>query len=99
MFYECKSLTSIINLSKLDTSQVTNMAGMFVSCFLLTSLNLSNFNTDKIIDIAVMFRGSKNLEYINLQNALISNSASIYNVRYGRYILLKILLFVLMIQE
>ena len=44
MFYECESLTSI-NLSNLNTQNVTDMSHMFYVCWSLTSINLSNLNT------------------------------------------------------
>ena len=37
-----------INLSALDTSEVTNMNGMFFGCSSLTSLDLSSFDTSKV---------------------------------------------------
>ncbi|MFC0760636.1 BspA family leucine-rich repeat surface protein, partial [Enterococcus faecalis] len=37
-----------INLSGLDTSQVTNMSGMFSGCNRLTSLDVSGFNTSQV---------------------------------------------------
>ena len=48
------SLTSL-NLSNFDTSNVTNMNGMFTYMDSLTSLDLSNFNTSKVTNMSYMF--------------------------------------------
>ena len=45
-----------IDLSVLDTSEVTNMSNMFSACISLTSLDVSNFDTSKVIDMSDMFR-------------------------------------------
>ena len=54
MFYECKKLTSL-DVSKFDTSNVTNMEGMFSGCTSLTNLNVSKFNTSKVTNMGQMF--------------------------------------------
>ncbi len=48
-------LTTIEGLQYLNTSEVTDMGGMFAGCAALTVLNLKNFNTSKVIDMRVMF--------------------------------------------
>ena len=63
-FYYMKNLQSITGLSYLNTSEVTNMAGMFNSCFKLTSLDLSSFNTSKVTDMRAMFFNSNYLRTI-----------------------------------
>ena len=57
-----------IDLSSLDTSQVTDMSGMFYGCRSLTSLDVSNFNAPELTDITDMFSGLTNLETLNLSN-------------------------------
>ena len=44
-FAGMKNLKSIIGLSFLDTSEVTDMSSMFQNCEALTSIDLSHFNT------------------------------------------------------
>ena len=44
-----------IDLSALDTSEVTNMKGMFARCSSLTNLDLSNFDTSNVTDMSNMF--------------------------------------------
>ena len=44
-----------IDLSSLDTSEVTNMNSMFTGCEGLTSLDVSNFDTSKVTNMSDMF--------------------------------------------
>lgn len=46
-----------IDLSKLDTSKVTNMAGLFQDSQSLGTLDLSNFKTSNVEDMSSMFEG------------------------------------------
>jgi surface protein len=39
MFYECSSLISISGLSKLNISNIINLAGMFENCYSLVEIN------------------------------------------------------------
>ena len=68
MFSGCSALTSIKNLSNLNTGNVEIMEYMFAKCFLLTSLDLSNFNTKKVTSIAGMFQKCYSLTFINLSS-------------------------------
>ena len=67
LFYGFANVESI-DLTYLDTSQVTNMSGMFYSCSSLTSLNLSSFNTSQVINMGFMFSYCNNLNTLNLSN-------------------------------
>lgn len=53
-FYGMDKLASIEGLDLLNTSEATNMAGMFHGCSLLESLDLSSFNTAKVTDMSNM---------------------------------------------
>ena len=55
MFYGCTGLQKIIGLSKLNTSQVTNMKMMFFGCSSLSEIDLSNFDTSLVRDMSYMF--------------------------------------------
>ena len=55
LFAELKSLTEIVGLEKLDTSNVKAMENMFKSCLALTSLDLSNFNTRSVTNMENTF--------------------------------------------
>ena len=49
-----------LDLSKFNTSSVTDMSYMFSGCYYLESLDLSNFNTSKVENMSYMF-GSSNV--------------------------------------
>ena len=53
-FADFSKMTSI-DLSALDTSEVTNMSGMFQRCSSLTSLDVSKFDTSQVTDMGSMF--------------------------------------------
>ncbi len=57
-----------IDLSNLDTSNVTDMSSMFSNCSSLGELNLSNFKTDNVINMRYMFGGCSSLGELNLSN-------------------------------
>ena len=53
-----------IDLSGLDTSNITSMAEMFWGCSALTSLDLSGFDTSNVTDMSMMFCGCSALTEI-----------------------------------
>ena len=63
-FSSMRKLESITDLSCLNTSEVTNMVGMFNSCVKLTNLDLSAFNASKVTRMYSMFYGCTNLQTI-----------------------------------
>ena len=67
MFSYKKGLTNI-NFNNVDTSNTTDMWGMFFSCTNLTSLDLSSFDASKVTDMHQMFKGCSNLASLNLSN-------------------------------
>lgn len=71
-FYYCENITSL-DLSKLDTSNVTNMNHMFGSCRALTSLDLSNFDTSNVTDMNNMFYYDIQLANLNVSSFDTSN--------------------------
>lgn len=68
-----------IDCSGLDTSEVTNMAGMFANNYALTSLNISGFNTDNVSDMNFMFANDKSLSELDLSNF---NTENVKNMSY-----------------
>ena len=78
MFDSCTSLISI-DLSKFNTSKVTNMGFMFYECSSLVSADISNFDTSKVTDMSDMFYGCSSLVSINpsINNKKTSSSISI----------------------
>lgn len=61
-------LTTITHLEYLNTSQVTNMQGMFQNCESLEALDLSTFNTENVTNMFGMFDSCKSLKSLNLSS-------------------------------
>ncbi len=57
-----------IDLSVLDTSEVTNMGVMFAGCNKLTSLDVSNFDTSKVTNMSAMFSMCCSLTSLDLSS-------------------------------
>ena len=62
------NLKTIQGLENLDTSQVTDMSGIFDSCESLTSVDLSNFDTTQVITMKNMFFNCESLTSVDLSN-------------------------------
>ena len=67
-FKNLKALTAIEGLQNLNTSEVTDMSGMFYGCSALTALDLSSFNTMNVTDMNAMFYGCSALTSLVLKN-------------------------------
>ena len=67
-FYGMMNLQTIECLNNLNTSEVTNMAYMFMYCVRLTSLDLSLFNTYNVTSMYCMFDYCSNLTILNLSS-------------------------------
>lgn len=65
MFYQCSKLATV-DLTGLDTSQVTDMSQMFEGCKSLKSADLSGFDTSQVTNIAGLFDRCESLESVNL---------------------------------
>ena len=73
MFYSEHNEQNIKNilemdLSNFDTSNVTDMSGMFYGMSSLTTLDLSNFDTSKVTDMQYMFYDMSGLTTLDLSN-------------------------------
>lgn len=66
MFEGCRN--KIIDLSRVDTSNVTDMSCMFKDCVSLQSLDLSNCNITKACQIEDMFEGCDSLKTVIMKN-------------------------------
>ena len=55
-----------LDLSGLDTSRVTNMAGMFDRCSSLSSLDVSGWDTSQVTDMGGMFDGCSALSSLDV---------------------------------
>ncbi len=64
-FEDFNKMTSI-DLSSLDTSEVTNMNSMFTGCEGLTSLDVSKFDTSNVTDMGSMFGFCSSLTSLDL---------------------------------
>ena len=62
-----------IDLSDLDTRNITNMHWMFCNCEKLTTLNLNNFNTSNVTDMHGMFYSCSSLTTLDVSNFNTSN--------------------------
>ena len=68
-----KKLTSIEGFQYLNTSEVTDMSGMFANCKSLTALDLKNFNTQKVESMSSMFAQCSALTTLDLSKFNTSN--------------------------
>lgn len=67
MFYEMAKLKSIEGIENFNTSEVTNMAGMFYGCAAI-ELDLSHFNTSSVTDMSAMFSGCSSMKTLDLSS-------------------------------
>ncbi len=67
-FFGMYNLESITGMSYLNTSEVTNMNGMFFRCSKLASLDLSSFNTSNVTSMNGMFRWCESLTSLDLSS-------------------------------
>lgn len=81
MFNNCTNLTSL-DLSWLDTSNVTEMISMFSFCSRLTSLDLSSFNTSNVTKMGEMFRYCTRLTSLDVSSF---NTSNVTDMKYMFY--------------
>ena len=72
-FYDFRNLKSIVGMEYLNTTNVTDMSGMFYSCFLLENIDVSHFNTSNVTIMGGlpgegMFSGCRNLKSLDVSN-------------------------------
>ena len=75
LFYSFNKVRSI-DLSKVDTSAVTDMSNMFYGCNALTTLDLSSFNTSNVTEMSCMFYGCSKLTDIIVGDGWNTDSVS-----------------------
>jgi len=76
------NLKSIEGLEYFDTSNVTDMQGMFWGCSNLTTLNLSNFDTSNVTSTYYMFCDCSSLTTLDLSSfntSNVTNMSSMFN--------------------
>ena len=81
-FSYLKALTTIECIENLNTSNVTDMSGMFSYCSNLTSLNILNFNTSAVTNMRGMFYGCSRLTSLNISNF---NTSAVTNMSWMFY--------------
>ena len=77
-FYKMTS----IDLSALDTSEVTNMSAMFDNCRNLTRLDVSKFDTSNVTDMGSMFsfcNGLRSLDVSSFDTSQVTNMDSMFS--------------------
>ena len=72
-----------LDLTGLDTSNMTSMSRMFYKSTSLKNIDVSGFDTSKVVNMDYMFNGCNNLESLNLSNFNTSNVTSMYGMFYG----------------
>ena len=72
-----------IDLSALDTSEVTNMSNMFSGCSSLTSLDVSKFDTSKVTNMSYMFYNCRSLTSLDVSKLDTSNVTNMSNMFSG----------------
>jgi len=90
LFRLLTNVTSIEGLNYLNTSNVTNMDGMFADVSSLISLDLSDWNTSNVTSMGGMFLGTSSLTSLDLSNFDTSNvlnmSSMFYNASSLKYL-------------
>ena len=71
-FSRFKNLTTIENIGNLDTSNLTDMSGMFSYCFNLKSIDISALDTSNVTTMKRMFYICRSLEEVNISNIDVS---------------------------
>ena len=79
IFDDCHKLKGIKGLTKLNTSNVTTMEGMFQLCIGLKYVDLSNFDTSNVTNMSYMFNKCKKLKEIKgLDQFKTNNNTTLY---------------------
>ena len=78
-FWQCKNITQMNNLNKLDMSHVTNMEHMFDNCTSITKLDCSKWNTSSCINMYSMFNECTKLIDVNVSSF---NTSNVTNFEY-----------------
>lgn len=73
MFYECRNLTKI-DLSYLNTREVTSMKGTFDHCYeLLEIIGLEKIDTSNVTNTSFMFNGCQKIKTLDCRNFNMKN--------------------------
>ena len=80
LFDGLNNLVSFAGLNQVDTSNVTDMSGMFDSCWSLSSLDLSGFDTSKVTDMSDMFNACEKLTSLDFSKWKNFKTSSVTNM-------------------
>ena len=83
LFIGYKNVESIRFNGRLDTSNVTDMGGMFSGCSSLTQLDASHFDTKNVIDMGRMFCDCKSLTQLDVSGFDTANVTYMHEMFYG----------------
>ena len=85
MSYYFQHLTALeeINLEKLDTFDVTNMANLFYGASSLKKADLSNFDTGNVTNISRMFYNCSSLAELNVSSFVTTKVTDMSNMFYN----------------
>ncbi|WP_261998669.1 BspA family leucine-rich repeat surface protein [Enterococcus faecalis] len=81
LFAGLNNVTTFNGLNNLDTTEITDMSGMFSAMHNVTQLDLSNFNTSKVTNMSRMVsytRKVKSLDLSNLDTHLVTDMSSMF---------------------
>ena len=79
-FDSLTNLTTIENMNNLDTSNVTDMSGMFDGCSSLTSINLTGLDTSNVINMQDMFKDCTLLTNVDITGLNTSKVTRMYRM-------------------
>lgn len=78
----CKNIKTIIFSKEIDTSNVTNMYGMFMTCSNLINVDLSGFDTSNVTNMCGVFSQCYALTSVDVSNfdtSNVTNMNSLFN--------------------
>ncbi len=87
LFDNFSQLENIIDLSNLNTANVTSMRTMFGACHALTSLDLSSFDTSNVTDMDNMFLECYVLAFLDLSTFNTANVTNMHAMFFNCYAL------------
>ncbi len=82
-FYGCTDLTTIEGIEYLNTTNVTDMSGMFWGCVALTTLDVSKFDTKNVTNMSNMFHWCFVLTTLDVSNFDTKNVTNMSNMFYN----------------
>lgn len=82
-FYDCQNLTTIANISELNTSNTVELYRTFADCYSLTNLDVSGFDTSNVTQFTGAFYCCESLTSLDFSNWDTSNATDMYQMFAG----------------